>query len=605
MGRIGLGDDERHRILIDWRAPVGSTFYRATAAAPHGVIRRRTLVTQAHRVIDINDDLLISEEAEGLSMVAGEGALLHALAAERGQFMQDIVATIQAEQDEIIRADPKASVVLTGGPGTGKSVVALHRTAYLMYERSAELERRGVLVVGPGTRFSRYISRVLPSLGETAVTIRSVYDLVDGAVATGREPLAVARIKGRPAMAKVLKAFLIASYPPAPKRLTLTHAGHLMRFDARELEELRSSVLGSAANDFNKAGMQIVRALSRKVLLRSGQSRPPAGEAKALAREFADETAVVDAVEVLLPHRKPADALNEMGKKPDLLLKCLRKHFPEPDCRLVADHMAADPSIHVGDVPLIDELDWLLGSRPPRRVKDEDFAEYEQFAESRDRLETAITESPENSDFGHIVVDEAQDLSPMQWRMLARRGPDATWTVVADPRQATLSSPDELEAAIARTLPARRTQRFTLAINYRTPRQIMQYAAEASGLNLGGLRSIREGEEPVFFALGDDPGRAIREAAQWLDDQPGSGCFIVVDEAHLEAVRTPSGKVEVLTALEAKGLEFDNVVLFRPERLDTSVPWEASLVLIGATRATKRLGVITGPAPERTDGRLF
>lgn len=608
VGRIGLSDEQHHRILIDWRAPVGSSFYRATATEPQGVIRRRTLVSRGRRVIDVNDDLLIPEKVGNLRLVVGEGALLHALVRERGPYMQDIVATIQAEQDEIIRTDPKASVVLTGGPGTGKSVVALHRTAYLMYERSAELERRGVLVVGPGSRFSRYISRVLPSLGETSVSIRSVYDLLDHAQATGRETLEVGRLKGSLAMSKVVKSFLIETYPPAPERLTLSRAGHLIRLEPNELEKLRHNALSAAGRDFNNAGVHLVRAISRRVLTRTGQPRAPRGEIKALARELADDTAVADAVEALLPRRSPVEVWSEMGKQPDLLMPILRRHFPEPESRAVADQMAGDPDIHVGDVPLIDELDWLLGSAPsPKRAAQDDFAEYEQFADSRERLEGHAGQdvSERGIDFGHVVADEAQDLSPMQWRMLARRGQEATWTVVADPRQATLSSPEELDAAIDRTLQGKRVHRFSLAINYRTPRQIMRFAEQASGVDLSGLESIRDGDQPFLLPYEDSPLQALKDARRWLEGLPGSSCVIVPDELDVELVRSRLTGRDVLWALDAKGLEFDNVVLFRPEALDTSIPEQASMVLIGATRATKRLAVVTrtpgafatGPGP--------
>lgn len=599
VGRIGLADHAHRRILIDWRAPVGSTFYRATARAPAGVIRRRTLITRRRRVVDLNDDLLMPEQADGLTMVAGEGALLHALMQQRGAFMQDIVATIQADQDEVIRSDPTASVVLTGGPGTGKSIVALHRTAYLMYERSAELERRGVLVVGPGTRFSHYISRVLPSLGETAVDIRSVFDLLEETVAEGREPLEVARTKGSLPMARVLKSYLIASYPDPAGGLGLSFDGRLLRFEPAELRKLRNDALSSVGHGFNAARHQVVRALARRLPSKAGRRRRvPAEELKNLAGQLADDSRVLDAVEALLPHRRAVGVLGQMRQQPDLLLSIMGRHLPPDAARAVVDQMTRSSQVLVGDVPLIDELDWLLGPIPRLRPEPaEEQIGYERFAGSRERLEgVGRTGSGPDGEYGCIVVDEAQDLSPMQWRMLARRGPRATWTVVADPRQATLSAPEELEAAIERTLPARSTLRFTLDINYRTPDGIMDYAARASGVDLSQVRSIRAGTPPRVFRFGASPEQVVAEAARWLRAQPGSGCFIVVAEPDAAAVRAAGGDSEVLWALDAKGLEFDNVVLFRPEAVDVSGPENASLVLIAATRATQRLAVIEGPA---------
>lgn len=608
VGRIGMADDAHHRILIDWRAPVGSAFYRATARSPQGVIRRRTLVTHGRRVVDINDDLLASDAADGLAVVAGEGALMHALIAERGQFMQDIVATIQAEQDEVIRSDPRISVVLTGGPGTGKSVVALHRTAYLMYERSAELERRGVLVVGPGRRFSRYISRVLPSLGETSVAIRSVYDLFEGVVAEGREPLEVARLKGSSQMAKVVKSYLLATYPPPPERLSLTVNGHLVRLLGAELQELRTQTLNAAGRDFNACGPALVRNLARRLLQTPGRKHAAAGDVKSLARDLAGDTRVVDAVEALLPRRSALETIHQMRRRLDSLAPILHKHFTRQQSRALIDQMSGSAGIQVGDVPLLDELDWLLGPAPGAEPDRSGTAPQEADPLENDLGLTSTAAgdfTEQSSDFGHIVVDEAQDLTPMQWRMLARRGPDATWTVVGDPLQATLSSPEQMDEAIHRTLKNQKPLKFKLGINYRTPSQIMDYAERASGLDLGELTSIRTGDEPVFFDFDTSPEPALAQAAAWLQEQPGSGCFIVADDAGRADVEKAAGSADVLSALEAKGLEFDNVVLHRPEALDVSQPAGASLVLIGATRATKRLAVVTGPAPRAAPLSLF
>jgi hypothetical protein len=600
VGRIGLAGQDQERILVDWRAPVGSAFYRATALAPQGVVRRRTLITKGRRVVDINDDLLVPEKAGGLAVVAGEGALLHALVRERGEFMHDIVATIQAEQDEVIRSDPKASVVLIGGPGTGKSVVALHRTAYLMYERAAELERRGVLVVGPSQRFSRYISRVLPSLGETSVSIRSVFDLADPLVAREREPLGVARTKGAPAMSRVLKKFLIRTYPAPAGDLRVTIAGQILKLDAGRLRSIRSEVLQSTNSGMNSAGDRLLRALARALLEKSGRGRVRNEAIAALAGSLAENSTVEEAIEALLPQRLPKAAWRDMRRRSGELLAILQEHFPRDEAVALVTDLESSSEPQVGDLPLLDEMAWLLG--PP--VSHEDLEpggepEYEEVTTLQDRLDgsrqrgAAATKS---YGFGHIVVDEAQDLSAMQWRMLARRGEDATWTIVGDPAQATLATSAEMESSVTRLLRGQRSHRFSLGINYRTPKEIMEYASRASGVSLGSLRSIRSGVEPVFFRYGDSAGAAgaaIRDAVSWLHDQSGSGCLIVLDPADRAALEGLAGGVEVIWALDAKGLEFDNVVLYRPEAIDRSSPADASLILIGATRATKRLAVVT------------
>lgn len=598
VGRIGLADANQERVLIDWRAPVGSSFYRATASAPQGVVRRRTLITRGRRVVDINDDLLVPDKAGELAVVAGEGALLHALMRERGEFMNDIVATIQGEQDEVIRSNPKASVILTGGPGTGKSVVALHRTAYLMYERAAELERLGVLMVGPGSRFSRYISRVLPSLGETAVNIRSVFDLTEPVVATDREPLEVARIKGNPAMVRVMKKFLIHSYPPPPGELKFTVSGKAIRMSPAGLRAARDQVLGSLNNGFNSAGDRILRALARAFLQKAGRRNPGHKEINNLARTLADEEQMVDAIEALLPQRRAIEVWEEMSRWPDDLRSILQAHFSRSEADSLVRDLVDASGPRVGDLPLIDELEWLLGPSPtaaPVRVAKEDL--YEEITTVQDRLDDsrqADMASAKTTGFGHIVVDEAQDLSPMQWRMLGRRGEDATWTIVGDPNQATLATPDEMETAVGRLLKHKTLHSFNLGINYRTPREIMEYASEASGVSLGPLQSIRSGTQPVFYRYDGDPGPVVAKAVDWLKEQGGSGCFVVLDRADQQVLAGRTGDFEVLWALDAKGLEFDHVVLFRPESVDRFSPVDASLILIGATRATQGLAVITG-----------
>ncbi len=597
VGRIGLSDASQERILIDWRAPVGSAFYRATALAPRGVVRRRTLITRAKKVVDINDDLLMPTKAGHLDVVAGEGALLNALVRERGEFMQDIVATIQGEQDEVIRTEPKASVLLTGGPGTGKSVVALHRTAYLMYERAAELERLGVLVVGPGGRFSKYISRVLPSLGETSVSIRSVFDLTSPIVATDREPLGVARSKGSPAMSRVLKKFLIDSYPMPPRDLKARAGGRIVLVDARRMKAMRSEVLSSRQNGFNSAKDQLWQALGRLVLQQAGGRSPRKGEINAMVNSLKDSTETEELVDLLLPQRTGFEAWKQLKADPELILPVLRHDFPQEEARALVAELAAGKEPKVGDLPLIDELAWLLG---PRRAEEiEEVGEEPEYAEvttEQDRLDRARQREFSGArgyGYGHIVVDEAQDITSMQWRMLARRGEDATWTIVGDPAQATLASPSEMEASVTKLLHGSRLHKFSLGINYRTPKEIMEYAQKVSGVSLGMLRSIRSGTEPVFFSYETSPDTSLKEAVGWLHARGGLGCIVVLDQADQALVEPASDGFEVIWALDAKGLEFDHVVLYRPEAIDRTKPSDASLLLIGATRATKGLAVVT------------
>lgn len=597
VGRIGLAGRDQERILIDWRAPVGSAFYRATALAPRGVVRRRTLITRARKVVDINDDLLMPDKAQQMEVVAGEGALLNALVRERGEFMQDIVSTIQGEQDEVIRTDPKGSVLLTGGPGTGKSVVALHRTAYLMYERAAELERLGVLVVGPGQRFSRYISRVLPSLGETSVNIRSVFDITAPIVATEREPLGVARTKGSEVMSKVMKRFLVDSYPEVEGNVKAKVAGRTVTVEARRLKALRSEVLSARTDGLNNATDQLWLGLARVILAQAGGKNPKRGELKGMARSLADDRDTLDMIESLLPQRTGNEVFKQLKANPSALLPHLRQEVSRAEAAALIEDLQYGSDPKMGDLPLIDELSWLLGPRradvAPEPEQDPEYAEVTTAQDRLDMVRQLEFSGAKGQGYGHVVVDEAQDITAMQWRMLARRGEDATWTIVGDPAQATLASPGEMEASVARIVRGTRLSRFALGINYRTPKEIMDYASKASGLSMGNLQSIRSGTKPVFFRYQGSSDSALAKAIAWLGDRSGSGCILVLDQADLEPVEANSEGTEVIWALDAKGLEFDNVILFRPEATDTSKASDASLLLIGATRATKGLAVVT------------
>jgi hypothetical protein len=587
VGRVGLSDERRNRILVDWRAPVGSTFYRATARDPRGVVRRRTLVTKGREVTELNDDLLIPEKAKNFRVVIGEGALLRSLQRVRGEYMQDILATIQGEQDEIIRANPKANVVLTGGPGTGKSVVALHRTAYLMFERAEELERRGVLFVGPTARFSRYISRVLPSLGETSVQIRSVFNLTEPRAATAREPFEVARLKGRPEIAALVRKLLIDSYPPASEAFRLRTGQHELDLSAAEVADLRDRALRQGEG-MNRARTRLVRALARKLPTEGG--RLSGDQLKELANELAEETQVTDLLEGVLPIREADEAWNDIRADHEAVKRAARRVFTAAEARLLADDLA-EPETRVGDLPLIDEVRWLLGDPPDAPAESDEtedsFGGLFSFQDQLDGSRQSRMASSKRAGFGHVVVDEAQDLTPMQWRTLGRLGPYATWNVVGDPNQATLATPEELEASIAALPGFGRETRFELAINYRTPAEIMRRASELSGIDLGGLRSIREsGREPEAFG-------SLAEALASLADEPGSTVVIAMDEPDAAAAAGEAGETEVLTALDAKGLEFDNVVLYNPGRLlPVTSRADASLLLIAATRTTRNLAIV-------------
>ena len=260
VGRLGLSDESQHQLLIDWRAPAASAFYQATAAAPEGVARRRHLATRARRVVGIDDELLDAEalERNGLTTVAGEGALMGALTAHRTGRMRDIVATLQAEQDRVVRSPLAGVLVVQGGPGTGKTAVALHRAAYLLYTHRDRIARSGVLVIGPSPVFLRYIEQVLPSLGETGVVLATPGQLFPGVEATGTERADVAVVKGDLRMADVVRNAVRNRQRTLPRPVTVVVDGDPVTLRPRVVLEARSRARQSG-RPHNEARTAFVR----------------------------------------------------------------------------------------------------------------------------------------------------------------------------------------------------------------------------------------------------------------------------------------------------------------------------------------------------------
>src|SRR4051794_13734190 len=274
IGRIGLRDDSRDSMLIDWRAPAAAVFYQATAAEPHSVVRRRVLRCSGPKVVGVEDELLDSDVETDLPIV-GEGALMAQLSRARDRSMHSIVATIQAEQDRAIRAPVRGVVTISGGPGTGKTVVALHRAAYLLYTDRRRYETGGVLVVGPSGVFMRYIERVLPSLGETAVALRSVGEVVDGIKASRHDDPAVADVKGAARMAEVMRRLARQAVPDAPRELRLFYRDDRLHLGARELGKLRRQLMGQGRRNrqLPRVATTLLDALWRQVGGERGRDR--------------------------------------------------------------------------------------------------------------------------------------------------------------------------------------------------------------------------------------------------------------------------------------------------------------------------------------------
>ncbi|HET8641666.1 MAG TPA: ATP-dependent DNA helicase, partial [Pseudonocardiaceae bacterium] len=475
VGRLGIRDESFDNLVTDWRAPAAAAFYRATAKNPMGVLRRRVIRSFGQQVVDIDDDVLaVGPLPPGITVV-GEGALMAALGRARGDAMRDIVATIQAEQDEVIRAPADRVTELVGGPGTGKTVVALHRVAYLLYDDPRRMAG-GVLVVGPSHAFMSYIARVLPSIGEDSAELRAVGELFDGVTATRLDPPPVAAIKGSPRMVGVLRRLVRQVPPDTPDELRAFYRGEVLRIGREELAKTRRTVhaRGGQTNRIRvRAAEALLEALWRQAARRADDRFRPNREE--LITEIGERIEFHRFLVTWWPNVTPAEVLGWLADR-ERLAVAAHGRLSADEVDLLAGSFA-EPGFSVADVALLDELRVLLG-RPRRR---------------RSTLAMHTEPEPQHYDgYSHIVLDEAQDLSPMQWRMIGRRGPAATWTVVGDPVQSSWPDPDEAAEAKDRVLgPAARRRVFTLRTNYRNSTEIFALATEA----LGGL--VADGDLPV------------------------------------------------------------------------------------------------------------
>jgi DNA helicase IV len=681
VGRIGLFDDagEYEPLLLDWRAPAARPFYLATAASPEGVKRRRHIRSRGRTVVSLDDEVLdvAAARAAGLTHdeLTGESALLGALTASRTGRMQDIVATIQAEQDRIIRSDPSGVLVVQGGPGTGKTAVALHRAAYLLYTYRQQLETRGVLIVGPNATFLRYISQVLPSLAETGVLLCTLGDLYPGVRARRYEPAATAALKGRAAMVDVLAA-AVAAYQKVPdESVEVVVDQHSLVLDKWTCIEVRNRARRSG-RQHNLArplfAQYLLEALTERLAEQIGTdpyADDPLGGDDApgdpmllgaadladIRRELEEEPAVQALLDELWPILTPKQVLADLYADDALLDEAAPRLSAFERSRLRRGRAGGwTPA----DVPLLDELAELLGedasavrarlealrrarieyaegalevfegSRPlddeeePEVLLATDLLDATALAErhaEEDRLTTAQRAAADRQwAFGHVIVDEAQELSPMAWRLLMRRSPSRSMTLVGDVAQTgDLAGTSSWEQVLSPYV-ADRWHLEELTVNYRTPAEVMAVASSvlaAIDRSLVPPRSVRQtGIPPRVERIGPDLARlgdvVKAEAAEVGEGRLG----VIVPELRLDEVAaavtqqipdTALGEdpeltrtVVVLTVKNAKGLEFDSVVLVDPAGIIDESPRGQSDLYVALTRATQRLTILhEGPLP--------
>ncbi|WP_020573569.1 HelD family protein [Actinopolymorpha alba] len=604
IGRIGVRDAEHEPLVIDWRAPVASVFYQATAVDPKGVVRRRVLRCQGQRVVGVEDDLLDPDHAASDLTVVGDGALMAALTAARGRQMRDIVATIQREQDEIIRAPSPGVTLISGGPGTGKTVVALHRAAYLLYTDRRRIAGGGVLVVGPSPVFMSYIERVLPSLGEQEATLRSIGEIVDGVVARRHDPFEAAVVKGSLRMRQVLARAARSDAPGAPDQVRLYAAGRMLRLGPAELAAVRNDVLRRGSRR-NRARADAVRALLA-ALWRKAADGSPVSRAE-FEEELSDRDAFVEFVDAWWPILRPEQVLGWLSDR-DRLARTTKGVLRPAEVDTLVASWAATEGFSVEDVPLLDELHALLGDPPVPPPPSAEPFEYDGVREvttwaDRDHAQRGrVDRGPQLDGYAHVLVDEAQDLSPMQWRMLGRRGRHASWTIVGDPAQSAW--PDIAEAAAARdaalTRGTRRT--FHLSTNYRNSAEIFDLAAGVIRRELPDLplpEAVRQTGHPPTHLVIEATRRAdaVRATVETLLDEVEGTVGVIVPQAReaevsgwlADLAAVHGDRVAVATGLASKGLEYDAVAVVEPSEIASESPVGLRTLYVVLTRATQRL----------------
>ncbi|WP_184617773.1 HelD family protein [Sphaerisporangium krabiense] len=658
IGRLGISDDDQRRLLIDWRAPVAQPFYRATPAAPMGVTRRRHLQTRGRRVIGVDDDLFDLDRLsdEDRATLNGEAALLASLGEKRTGRMRDIVATIQAEQDRVIRSDLNGVLVVQGGPGTGKTVVALHRAAYLLYTHRERLARRGVLIIGPNLTFLRYIEQVLPSLGETDVLLSTVGELYPGVTASAAEPDAVAAVKGDARMTQVI-ARAVQDHQRVPRRpLDIDLGRYTLRLDQRTLEAARSRAIRSR-RPHNQARSVFVRhilnALAKQAAKALGRGMLEESDLADLREDLRTEPAVKSALNRLWPYLTPQRLLSGLyGSRERMEYAGLAG--PERELLFRAPPRGGRDHWTEADVPLLDEAAELLGDIDPQVLRAAALHAEEELAAARRAEEAArdaeltyareVLELTGMSDildaerfaarhrdddvhlttaeraaadrawaYGHIIVDEAQELSAMAWRMLMRRSPNRSMTIVGDIAQTGAAAGASSWKQVLDPYVAGRWREETLTVNYRTPVELMAVAADVLtlvGPSLRAPESVREtGARPWSRRIdgrGDHAelgpiitgeiveggrlavivpaGRAAELGAAITAAVPGA-----VAGQGADALEAP---VAVLTVAQAKGLEFDAVIVVEPAEILAESRRGAGDLYVALTRATQRLGVL-------------
>ncbi|MFH5211953.1 HelD family protein [Antrihabitans sp. NCIMB 15449] len=652
VGRLGILDEanDYETLLLDWRAPMARPFYLATTAKPDGVIRRRHIRSRSRRVTAVNDeylDLDAAQEAgrtEDSGGVGTESALLAALNAARTGHMNDIVETIQSEQDAIIRSDHKSVLVVQGGPGTGKTAVALHRAAYLLYTYRQQLAKSGVLIIGPNATFLDYIGQVLPSLGETGVLLSTIGDLYPGVRATREDSLRASELKGSLTMVEVLKnavrdrqlvpdetiTLRFESYEVSLDRKTVTRARGRARSSRRPHNLARPIFVSSVIDSLTD---QIATTIGSNVV--GGSNLLSRDDIADIRDEMRSDAEVMATIGGLWPELSPQEVLVDLLAS-EVRLSTAAQQFAADDRAAL---LTSGPrGFTLADAPLLDELAELLGvddaeerernqrqwraqiadaqgaldiltGSAPQDLEDEldpeilmayDLIDASQLAQRQNsgvRLTTAERAAGDRTwTYGHVIIDEAQELSEMAWRMVMRRIPNRWITVVGDVAQTGDPAGTTSWQRILEPYVARRWKLAELTVNYRTPAEIMGIAQDVlSAIDPAATvpRSVRDSGVPPWARAVDAAALEpiVRDYVA-AETGPGQTAVIVPKELSATFADLASDSVSVLTVREAKGLEFDVVFIVEPAQVLDESPRGRNDLYVALTRATQRLGVV-------------
>src|SRR5579863_3854288 len=643
IGRIGLRDDEHEPRLIDWRAPAAHPFYAATPKDPNGLIRRRHIYTRNRTVTGVDDEVFdldrLSESDR--KTLSGEAMLIASITASRTGRMSDVVATIQAEQDRVIRASLQGVLVVQGGPGTGKTVAALHRAAYLLYTHRRVLERRGILVIGPNATFLRYISQVLPSLGETDVVLSSIAELFPRVTAAPDDDPQAAAVKGDLKMVSVLR-HAVRNHQQVPAADLVITVDSIRMTVPRQVCLRARDRARAMRKPHNVARKQFIIELLGALATAEGTAlgRPldPDDLPYTRARLW-DEPPVRAALDALWPFLTPQRLVAGLLAE-EAALRAAAPGLSEAE-RAVVHRPDAPEAWTVADVPLLDEAAQLLGAddsaeRRQRRAADRERRAQERYARevleitgllgqgqvdfldpatlaawNRDPGQQLTTAERAWADpswaYGHVIVDEAQELSAMAWRMVMRRIPTRSLTVVGDLAQRGSAAGARSWAQMLDPYVKGRWREERLTVNYRTPAEIMAVAADV-------LASVAPGEQPPESVREEGvPPRAVQGLdrvapvvdAELAEMGDGGRLAVIAPTSRIAALAralpgaVPGDQAEsldapvaLLTVGQSKGLEFDRVVLVDPAGILAQSPAGGHDLYVAITRATHRLTVV-------------